>query len=399
MRIVKRNGFFYLIHIALIGAIFAFGYISGSIFEMICSICAALFWSVQLWLYFGLDKDENAQRKHCKPAGFFMLLPAIGIIAGGICIFFRPYMSMSLEMEYCAIAFSTILSMRLLLQIAGLWKISSPAGRFLRLANAASMSATMSLLVVLILRVTQSDESAALSCMTAVIFGGIAFLIAVNMIMVSICGYKGTRDSIKTVSYLIKSKKLVFTRVSILKDVFLVAGKSIISIVSLSFFMFTNALFSAGMGIARFIAVKMHTQDRSGQIASYRHVGIIISAASICYVVYSARLFFGGKSGTYSMSIALVIALYTFVEFGINIKEAFRLRKSRALEAKALRAISFSATLLCFVLTQTAIMSFASEGDNSFSNALSGVVFGGLAALTGLRVILDSFSYKEPSEP
>jgi len=95
------------------------------------------------------------------------------------------------------------------------------------------------------------------------------------------------------------------------------------------------------------------------------------------------------------MQIALVIALYTFVEFGINIKETFRLRKSKNLEAKALRAISFSSTLLCFVLTQTAIMSFANEGDNSFANALSGVVFGGLAALIGLYVILDSFSHKK----
>lgn len=95
------------------------------------------------------------------------------------------------------------------------------------------------------------------------------------------------------------------------------------------------------------------------------------------------------------MYTALVIAFYTFIEFGINIREAFRIRKSKKLESKALRAISFSSTLLCFVLTQTAIMSFSSEGDNSFSNALSGVVFGGLAALTGLYVIIDSFRYKK----
>ena len=95
------------------------------------------------------------------------------------------------------------------------------------------------------------------------------------------------------------------------------------------------------------------------------------------------------------MNIALVIALYTFVEFGINIRDAVRLHKSKELEAKALRAVSFSSTLICFVLTQTAIMSVASEGDNSFANALSGVVFGGLAALVGIYVILDSISHKK----
>jgi len=392
-----RSKLFYWICIALIGAIFAFGYINGSAFEMICAVCAALFWLVQLRLRWALDKDDNAQRKLCKPIGFFLLLPALGMIAGGIWILIRPNMNIPLEPAYCVIALSAALFVCLLFQIAVLWKIDSISGNFLRMTIVAAMSAPLSLIVALILHVTQSNESAIFSCMAAVVTGGIALLIAVNMIIVSIYGYKSTRGSIKIISDLIKSKKLVFIRVSILKDTLLVAGKSIISIISFSFFMFANALYSAGMGIARSIAVKMHTQDRKKQIESYRIVGIIILFASICYVLYSVRLFFGGKVGTYSMTIALVIALYTFVEFGINIKEAFRLRKSKALEAKALRAVSFSSTLICFVLTQTAIMSVASEGDNSFANALSGVVFGGLAALCGLFVIIDSFQHKKLS--
>lgn len=383
----------------MIGAIAVLSYLNNSYFEMACAVCAALFWFAQLRLSFVLDKDEDVQRKQCKPIGFFLLLPTIGMMAAGIFTLFRPYMSASLEMTYCVIALSAAISVCLFFQIAVLWKNKSLAGRFLRLTIAATLSAPLSLIVVLILYVTQSDEAATLSCMSTVILGGAAFLIAVNMIMVSTFGYKSTKDSIKTTSNLIKSKKLVFTRVSILKDVFLVAGKSIISIISLSFFMFANTLYSTGMGIARFIAVKMHTQDRKKQIESYRLVGIVISVASICYVLYSVRLFFGGKTGAYDMNIALVIALYTFVEFGINIKEAFRLHKSKALEAKALRAVSFSSTLICFVLTQTAIMSFASEGDNSFANALSGVVFGGLAALIGLYVIIDSTAHKSASAP
>jgi hypothetical protein len=155
--------------------------------------------------------------------------------------------------------------------------------------------------------------------------------------------------------------------------------------------MFANALYSTGMGVARFIAIRMHTRSRKEQLASYRHVGIIISAASVCYVIYAARLFGGGKTETYSVNIALIIALYTFVEFGINIREGIRLHKSKALEAKAMRAISLSSTLLCFVLTQTAIMSFAAAGDNSFTNGLAGVSFGGMAALVGLYIIINGF--------
>ena len=285
----------------------------------------------------------------------------------------------------------------MILQLIVHWKNETLAGRFFRLTLAASLSAPLSLIVVSLLSSTGADENAAMSLMAVAGFGSMAFLFAINMSMVSIFDYKSTMDSIKTIHGLMKKNKLVFTRISILKDAFLVLGKSVISIISLSFFMFVNALYSGGMGVARFIALKMHTQDRKQQITNYRYVGIIISIASICYVLYSVRLFFGGKTGVYDMNVALVIALYTFVEFGINIRDAYRLRKSKALEAKTLRAVSFASTLICFVLTQTAIMSFASEADNSFVNALSGVAFGTLAALIGLYVIVDSFLHQKKS--
>jgi len=186
-------------------------------------------------------------------------------------------------------------------------------------------------------------------------------------------------------------KKLIFLRASIIKDILLVAGKIALSIFSASFFMFANALYSAGMGAARYAAYQTHVRSGEARLKSYRRVGIIIFFASACYVLYSVRLFYGGSAGVYSQNMAIAIACYTFGEFGVNIRDALRLRKSAALEAKALRAIGLSSSLLCFVLTQTAIMSFANAGDSGFSDALSGIVFGALAALTGLYVIVDSF--------
>lgn len=398
MRLFAKIRIFNWIDPLLIGTILALGYLKNAWFEIICAVCAALFWFVQLKLTLLSTKEEGIQKKQCKPLGFFLLLPGIGITAAGILLLFRPFSMMPAPMAYGTVAVSAVLFACLLLQMITLGRNVSPAGRFLRLTLGAAMSAPLSLALTLMLSRTEPEEAVALSSMSVGIFGASAFFIAVNLAIVSLCGYQSARDSIKTISALIRHRKLVFTRITILKDAFLVASKTAISVISLSFFMFANALYSTGMGVARFYAVRMHNQDRARQIKSYRFVGIIISAASICYVIYSARLFEGGKTETYSMYIALVIALYTFVEFGINVRDAFRLRKSRALEAKALRAISLSSTLLCFVLTQTAIMSFASEGDNSFTNALAGVVFGGLAALVGLYIIVDSFQ-RNASEP
>ena len=386
-----KTKLFHFLYISITAAIFAIGYITDSKFEMICAVCAAPFWVAQLWLYSGLGKEESAQRKLCKPIGWFMLLPSLGMIAVGIRFIFLPYTNTDTMMIYATIALSAILSALLVLQVIVQWKDNSLANRFLRQATFAAMSAPLAIFVALLLHLTQAEDNLAITCMTIEIFAGLAFLTSVNMIIVSICGYKSTRDSIKTISALVNSKKLVFTRLSIFKDIFLVLGKVVISVVSVSFFMFTNALYSSGVGIARFLALKMHTQDKDKKLTTYRYVGIIISGSSICYVLYSVRLLFGGKTGSYDMIIALIIAMYTFFEFGINIREAIRLHKSKALEAKALRAVSFSSTLICFVLTQTAIMSFAAVGeDTGMYNAISGMVFGTLASLIGLYIIIDS---------
>lgn len=383
----------------LIGAILTLGFLNNAWFEIICSICGVLYWLIQLKLTLLFKKDANFQKKRCKPVGFFLLLPAIGIVAVSILLLFRPFSMIPVPMTYGTVAISALWFTCLLLQVITLKEDVSLAGRFLRLTLGAAMSVPLSLALTLILTITETDEAVTLSCMSVGIFGATALLVAVNITIVSLCGYKSTGDSIKTISAFIKHRKLVFMRITMLKDAFLVASKTAISVFSLSFFMFANALYSTGMGVARFYAVRMQFQEGVRQIKSYRFVGIIISASSICYVIYSARLFGGGKTETYSMHIALVIALYTFVEFGINVRDAFRLRKSKALETKALRAISLSSTLLCFVLTQTAIMSFAAQGDNSLANALAGVVFGGLATLVGLYIIVDSFFQRNASVP
>ena len=388
------NKIYNLLSVLLAGISFVLGYLYHSMFDIFYAVNILLFLVIQYRMNSVIDEDEKRPRK---PANFFLLLPPVITISTGILFLISPVLFTE-KHSYLMLASSVILLACLTFRIITLWRDTSLTGRLLRLTIAATMTAPLSLGISLTLYLTTPDEAAVLSCMTTIIFGMLALLIMGNIIMISHCEYKGTRESIRIILKTIRERKLVFTRVSILKDIFLVIGKGGISFISVSLFMFINALYSAGMGVARFIALRMHTQEKKQQITSYRHVGMIIFISSICYVLYSTRLFFGGKTSDYDMYIALSIALYTFVEFGINIREAIRLRKSNALEAKALRAISFSSTLICFVLTQTSIMSFANENDNSFSNALSGLVFGGLAALVGIYIILDSISNKKKLE-
>lgn len=151
-------------------------------------------------------------------------------------------------MAYFMTALAMALSVCLLMQIISLRKNASLAGRFLRQSLTAALAVSLSLMIVLILNITEPDDAAVLAPMSTIIFGGAALLIAINLTMVSICGYKSTRDSIKMISNMAQENRLVFVRVSILKDIFLVIGKGVISIISYSFFMFANALYSTGMG-------------------------------------------------------------------------------------------------------------------------------------------------------
>lgn len=361
------------------------------IFVLECVVCTVLFGILTLRLHYIKKKDDTAQQKNCKLFGFYLLLPSLGLIASAVGFMFRPEMDVHIYAAYTLIGLSAVLCVWLVFKIIIQRKDKSIAARFTRLISVAAMSSPLSLTVGMILSIAGiEDDVAALVCLSAATFGAVALLIAINLILVTYCEYQSTKNSLKIINSFIKSKRLTFVRISVAKDIFLVVCKSALSIVALSFFMFANALYSAGLGVARFIAMRMYTQNGEEQINSYFRVGGVIFLASACYVIYSIRLFFKSSTASFPMVIGIAIACYTFFEFFINIHEAVKLLKSKALETKALRAISLASTLLCFVLTQTALMSLDPETDPSFCNALAGVAFGGSAALVGVYVMVKS---------
>ena len=394
---MTKSQSFQWIQLLLIAAVFASGCVYGSYLEIVLASCSAMFFLVGFRLHAGTDEAE--QKNQCKTIGLFMLFPALNVLIIGVFSFVFPYGALPIGMAIISVVICLIYLAFLLLKMVEVWKVHSLIGRFMRWLCAASMTIPFSLAVVRILDIFRVSDANLLSCMTISILGCIALLIAAYLMLIASYGYYTLRVSIVMLMAEIRKRRLLFVRLAIVRDTTFVLGKGTISLLSRSFFMFANALYSAGMGIARFFAIKMHEQSTRDQIKSYRAVGSIITFSSICYVLYAVRLFFGGSAGTYPIHVALMIALYTFFEFGVNIRDVIRLRKSSEIEAKALRAINLASTLLCFVLTQIAIMSFAAEGDNRFVNALSGVGFGGLAAAIGIYVLLDSRVYQREFAP
>ena len=260
----------------------------------------------------------------------------------------------------------------------------------------ALLCALLPALVSQLLLLGEESEWAQMVCLTGCVMGGVLLLLGCNLLLCALCGYRGTRASIRLVRDEFQRRRRIFHFVSVGKDGFMVLVKLVMSIASTSFFMFANALFSCGIGLARYVALKMQGKEMAGQLRLYRRVCAILSFSGLCYAGYSVRLFFGGSAGQYSEVMALAIAAYTFVEFGLQIYDLIKLRKKRDLEAEALRLVSLCGILVSFVLTQTAIMSFSEPGEHNFSDGLAGVVFGGLVVLVGLVSFL-THRIKQPS--
>lgn len=248
-------------------------------------------------------------------------------------------------------------------------------------------------LVSQLLLLGEESEWAQMVCLTGCVMGGVLLLLGCNLLLCALFGYRGTRESIRLVRDEFQRRRRIFHFASVGKDGFMVLVKLVMSIASASFFMFANALFSCGIGLARYVALKMQGKETAGQLRLYRWVCAILSFSGLCYAGYSVRLFFGGSAGQYSEVMALAIAAYTFVEFGIQIYDLIKLRKKRDLEAEALRLVSLCGILVSFVLTQTAIMSFSEPGEHNFSDGLAGVVFGGLVVLVGIVALLSRRKY------
>ena len=248
-----------------------------------------------------------------------------------------------------------------------------------------ALALSLSVVVNLMLNTVENPES---GMMTALTGGVMALLILLGSVNIGLCtffGFHSTGECFRELRVQYRKKRRAFHFLVVGKDCFMVLIKIVMSIISSSFFMFANALFSSGIAVARYEALKMKELERGMQLKKAVNVSAVIIFSGLCYVCYSVRLFFSGSPGEYGMVMALAIACYTFVDFTIQIVEIIRLRHDGSLEAEALRVVSLCSILVCFVLTQTAIMSFSTDGDHHISDGIGGVVFGSL--VTGVGAI------------
>lgn len=174
----------------------------------------------------------------------------------------------------------------------------------------------------------------------------------------------------------------------------------VVGIFTFSIFLFVNAFYNVGMAYAKYIAMNGYKTGKQPpddthpfgygreEYRVYFRVGLIIIVSSIVFMIYSMRLFITGSNAYYPMVIAIAIAAVTFTEIGMAIQGAVSMKKRREVCIEATKMANLASSLISLVLTQTAILSFTMEGNNSVYNGISGMVFGGCAALIGVYMLL-----------
>lgn len=206
-------------------------------------------------------------------------------------------------------------------------------------------------------------------------------------------------DSIRNVKQNIASiagpgrlRSVQITGASCLGNLFVGSGKLAMGIMSLSFFTCISAFYTFGMVIAKACALWGMAVDNNleKQYRYYRLSGIILIIASILYVIYSTRLLWQPDTSCYDKYTGITIAAFTFAELGLNIRGVIIEHKKRALLFHAIKMINLASSMICLVLTQTALLSFTASDtayDHSGFNGLMGMIMGMAATMTGCAML------------
>lgn len=258
-----------------------------------------------------------------------------------------------------------------------------------RRLDVASLATGLCAVVSQLLTLGDRAEWVTMTCLTGCVLGGGVLLVALEVALCALCRERGLMGCVRVLRDASREHRRAIHLTAAGKDCAMVVVKCALAALSASPFVLGSALFSCGVALARFTALRMAGAGEGRRLELFRRVGAVLAASGLAYALYSARFFFGARSsGGYGEVAGLAIATYTFVDFAVQTTDLVRLRRTHDLEARALRTVGLAAVLVNFPLTQAALMAFSESSDHAFSDGLSGVVFGGLVVVVGLVTLM-----------
>ena len=184
-------------------------------------------------------------------------------------------------------------------------------------------------------------------------------------------------------------EKTVFTaKISILMNLFLGIGKTILSFFFGVFFMVAAIVnyFIMLTKLECYLGIK-YPKKKSFE---YRNkcIGVFLFIAGLEYAIYMGRMIFTNvRIMDYDMILGIIIACVAFVELGIAIKGCFN-SYGKGHYYRNIKLTSLCSALTAIVLTEVALTSFASEVDLKFVNGIVGMIVGIIIILISIYVLI-----------
>lgn len=194
-------------------------------------------------------------------------------------------------------------------------------------------------------------------------------------------------------------RKYKFTFAGMLYQMIWSVCKVVIGCLFATYFMCVSGVYTFCIAVCKGIFFRHY--GGQNPVASARKamfIGMLIILSGLAFVLYMARLFFIPQEESYGMILSIAIAACSFYDL---IAALCRYRKAVATSdilLSALRTSNIAGGLFSIVLTQVAILSAQGMQDCSVYNAVSGIVFGGLAMLSGAVLVLRANRYQAYAE-
>ncbi|GAA2180546.1 hypothetical protein GCM10009785_11820 [Brooklawnia cerclae] len=196
-------------------------------------------------------------------------------------------------------------------------------------------------------------------------------------------------------------RNVTFARVSIVTSLLMAVWKIIVAVVATaSLFWLTNAAFSIGLAIVKYIAVSAHQPGRPGrpprapevierrQHIMYRATGAGIIVLAVVYIAGCLTMVLnGGQVERYDDVAGITIAAVTFTELGMALYGVFAARRDSDLVVEMIKLSNLAGAFVLLVLTQSALLSFSYSESTPQYTGLGGIAFGVLAGAIGVYML------------
>lgn len=123
--------------------------------------------------------------------------------------------------------------------------------------------------------------------------------------------------------------------------------------------------------------------DSLKTLQKFRNGGLILTAASLCYIGYSTFMIFVPTNFQYGMIISIAIATFSFTNLVLATIGIVK-TKGKNILLREIKVTNLAAALTNIVLTQIAILSFTFAEDASLYNGLMGIGVGFIILIMGV---------------